>query len=299
MASDRGTMQRGGAPAGTPDQGGWPEPTAPSGRRLPSAPRERKPALAALALLLIVGGGLGAAFLVLQSGKRVAAIEIARQVGAGQQLPLSAMQQVQVAADSGISYVPWAEASQVARFFAGTTIPPGTLLTSAMVVQASQVTDGKDVIGLALKDGQWPGGLAAGDHVAVFAVAGSSNTSAGCPGAGGAVLAGDASVLSITTATSGGLVGSSQTGAADVTIAVNPAEAGAVACNASAGNVAIAVLPAGGQQPAGPAVTVPGTGAAKKQPAGSAGQGSAGQGSGGQGGTPSASSPPASPTGHG
>lgn len=251
MANERGTMQRGGVAAGAPEQGIWPEPTAPAGRRLPSAPRERKPALAALALLLIAGGALSAGFLMISSSKRVAAIEISQQVGAGQRLPLSAMQPVQVASDSGVQYVPWAEASQVARFYAGTTIPAGTLLTSGMVVRASAVTSGRDVMGLALKDGQWPTRLAVGDHVAVFSVTSQGSTaSAGCPGSGGSVLARNASVLDIATGSSGNLVGSSQSGAADVTIAVSPADAGAVACNASAGNVAIAVLPAGAIQPA-------------------------------------------------
>ena len=53
MASERGTMQR-GPTAGAQEQAAWAsEATAPAGRRLPSPQRERKPALAALALLLI------------------------------------------------------------------------------------------------------------------------------------------------------------------------------------------------------------------------------------------------------
>ena len=75
MPSDRSTLQR-GQPGGPEQQPFWPEPTSPAGRRLPSAPRERKPALAALAVLLIVGCALGTGLLVVQSGKRVAAIEV-------------------------------------------------------------------------------------------------------------------------------------------------------------------------------------------------------------------------------
>src|SRR5450759_5082068 len=94
----------------------WLRPT--TGRRVPGAPRERKPALAALAVLLILGGALGAGFLVLQSGKRVAAIEISQPIGVGQQIPRSAMQEVQIASGTGLDYVPWSEASQVAQFYA-------------------------------------------------------------------------------------------------------------------------------------------------------------------------------------
>src|SRR6266849_3057112 len=96
MSSDRGTMQRGPAP-GIDQQGAWSEPTAPAGRRVPRAPRERKPVLAALAVLLILGGALGAGLLVIQGSKRVAAIEISQPVGAGQRIPVTAMQPVQIA----------------------------------------------------------------------------------------------------------------------------------------------------------------------------------------------------------
>jgi len=237
-------MQR-GLTSTTQDQAIWPEATTPSSRRLPSGRRERKPALAAFALLLIVGGALAAGLLVVQSGKRVAAIEITQQVGAGQRIPLSAMQQVQVATGTGLDYVPWAEASQVAGFFAATTIPPGTLLTGAMVARASGVTTGRDILGLALKDGQLPAQLKPGDQVRIYAVSGQASGSAGCPGTGGDALTGDAVVVSVLTPGNGSLAGSSS-GTTDVTVAVSPADAGAVACDAAAGNVAVVVLPPAG-----------------------------------------------------
>jgi hypothetical protein len=244
MPSDRGTIQRGLA-SEAQGQGTWPEATAPSSRRLPAARRERKPVLAACALLLIIGGALAAGLLVVQSGKRVTAIEITQPVGTGQRIPAGAMQPVQVASGTGLDYVPWAEASQVARFYAATTIPPGTLLTSVMVARASGVTTGQDVLGLALKDGQLPAQLKAGDHVGIYAVSGPASGSAGCPGAGGDALTGDAVVVSVLMPGNGSLAGSSG-GTTDVTVAVSPADAGAVACAAAAGNVAVVVLPPAG-----------------------------------------------------
>jgi len=237
MPSDRGTLPRG--LTGSADQAPiWPEPTAPAGRRLPSAPRERKPALAALAVLLILGGALGAGFLVVQSGKRVAAIEISQPIGAGQQIPQSAMQEVQIAAGTGLGFVPWDEASQVARFFAVSVIPKGTLLTSAMVASTGASTAGKAVLGLALKDGQLPRGLQDGDHIDIYQVSDSQET---CPGTSGSTLAGDAVVLAIGTPS----VTSGSSALADVEVALNPGDAGAVACNAANGMVGIAVLPNG------------------------------------------------------
>jgi len=227
MPSDRGTLPRGSAGSGfagsNDPRTGWPEPTAPVGRRLPSAPRERKPALAALAVLLIIGGALGAGFLVIQSGKRVAAIEISQQIGAGQQIPLSAIQQVQITAGSGLAYVPWTEASQVARYFTVSTIPPGTLLTRAMVATTGTSVAGRAVLGLALKDGQLPHGLQDGDHIDIYQVS-------------------------------------------DVEVAVNPSDAGPVACNAANGIVGIAVLPDGGRGAAAAAGAGAGSGPAGATP---------------------------------
>jgi hypothetical protein len=244
MPSERGTIQRELA-SGTQGRGTWPEATAPSGRRLPTARRERKPALAAFALLLVIGGALAAGLLVIQSGKRVAAIEISQQVGAGQRIPSGAMQPVQVASGTGLDYVPWAEASQVTRFYAATTIPRGTLLTGAMVARVGGVTAGRDIVGLALKDGQLPAQLQAGDRIGIYALSGQAGGSAGCPGAGGAALTGDAVVVGVLTPGTGSLAGSAS-GTTDVAVAVSPADAGAVACDAAAGNVAVVVLPPAG-----------------------------------------------------
>jgi hypothetical protein len=231
-------MQRG--PASGSEQATWQEPVLPTGRRVPSAPRERKPVLAALAVLLVAGGALGAGFLVTQNAKRVAAIEIVSQVGEGQQIPQAAMQEVQIASGTGVNYVPWSEVGQVARFYAANAIPPGTLLNGAMVIRASGVTVGKDVLGLALKDGQLPGNLQISDHINIYDVAGGTGN---CPGTPGVALTRNAVVVGITIPAA-----SSGSGAADnVVVALNPADAGAVACNASNGSVGVAILPGGGK----------------------------------------------------
>ncbi len=244
MPHDRGTVPRGLA-GGNGQQPTWAGPTAPGARRPPGRPRERRPALAALAVLLILGGALAAGFLVLQSGRRVTAIEISAPIGAGQRIPLSSMQPVQLAAGTGLDYVPWAEASQVARFFTVSAIPAGTLLIRPMVAATGASVAGKAVLGLALKDGQLPRGLRDGDHVAIYQVSDAQET---CPGGSGGLLTADAVVLAIgaPAATSGSQA------QADVEVAVDPADAGAVACNAANGIVSVAVLPGGGLGP-GPA----------------------------------------------
>jgi hypothetical protein len=231
-------MQRGGP--GLEQQVPWAEPTAPAARKLPSTPRERKPLLAALAVLLIVAGAAAAGLIVVNSGHKVAAIEISRQVTDGQQLSMADMQEVQITVGDGLSYVPWNEASQVAQTFAATTIPAGTLLTQNMASSTDALPAGKDVVGLALKDGQVPAGLSAGDHINIYDV---SNSSQSCPGGSGSTLAHNAVVLS--DPQSSGAAGAAS-GVIDVKVALNPAEAGRVTCNAANGMVGVAILPSGG-----------------------------------------------------
>lgn len=232
MPGDRGTLTRRAQPA---QDSGQRRATAPGRRRPPQVARERKPALAALALLLIVGGALGAGYLVLQNEHRVAAIEVTQQLGAGEQIPAGALQEVQIAVSGGVAYVPWSEAGQVSRFYAATAIPPGTLLTSPMVARVNGLASGKSVVGLALKDGQLPDGLQAGDHVDLYQV---SDASQSCPGTPGSLLASNAVVLGISAPPA-----AASASAVDVRVALAPSAAGTVTCNAANSNVAVAVLP--------------------------------------------------------
>jgi hypothetical protein len=231
MASDRGTLSRAGLGG---DQAPWAEPTAPSGRRLPSAPRERKPALFALAILLVALGAGAAGLLVVRASAKVQAIEIVQQVNESGKIPVDAMQEVGLSAGSGVSYVPWSEAGQVAQYFAATTIPAGTLLTNNMVAAKSNVSATADIVGLSLKAGQLPGNLQPGDKVEAFAIG------SACGATAGTALTQSAQVTSVSGS-------ASATGtAASVTVAVQPADAGALTCAAANGNVGLALLPGSG-----------------------------------------------------
>ena len=238
MVTERGTLSRGAAT----DQQTWAEPTAPGGRRMPSAPRERKPALAALAVLLVALGAVAAGLLVINAGHRVAAVEIVQQVGQGEQIPASAIREVEISSDSGLDYVAWQYAGRVAGVYAATEIPAGTLLTEAMTSSTNNLAAGKVEVGLSLKAGQVPGNLLIGDTVEAFSV----GTGSGC---GTSANANSASTgVPIATGTVASLSGSaSETGNnAGVTLAVSSADAGTLACYASAGDVAITLMPGTG-----------------------------------------------------
>jgi hypothetical protein len=250
MVSDRGTLPRG---AVADQQGSWAEPTAPGGRRMPSAPRERKPALAALAVLLVALGAAAAGYLVINAGHRVGAVEITAEVGQGQQIPASAIKEVQINADTDVHYVAWQFANRVTGVFAAVQIPAGTLLTPSMTTATSNLTAGKVEVGLSLKPGQAPTDLLIGQTVRAFPVGTGSGCSSGGNGANGAGTGAGAGAAvtpgePITTGTIVSVSGNTATNGstAAVTLAVPETDAGILACYASAGDVAIALTPGPG-----------------------------------------------------
>lgn len=196
-----------GGPSGAPSGGapglGRSGLGASGGQRLPTPPRERKPALAALAVLLILGGALASAYLVMASGDRVSAIMIAQPVAAGQRIPQSALREVRIG-DTGIDYLSWAEAKAVTRHYATVPLVEGTLLTNGMISSTNDAASGRLVVGLALKPGQLPvGGVTEGKHVTVYAVGGEQDGGV----RPGTVLAADAIVVGAGAGGGGNTVG--------------------------------------------------------------------------------------------
>jgi len=219
---------------------------------MPSAPRERKPALAALAVLLVAVGAVAAGYLVINAGHRVGAVEITQEVGQGQRIPASAIKEVEIAANTGINYVAWQYANRVAGVYAAVQIPAGTLLTSAMTTATNNLAAGKVQVGLSLKPGQAPADLLIGQAVEAFGVGTGSGCGGATGGTGGTGGAGTGNAagpgVPITTGTIASVTGStaSNGSTAAVTLAVPSADAGVLACYASAGDVAIALTPGSG-----------------------------------------------------
>lgn len=207
-----------------------------AGQRLPVPPRERKPALAALAVLLILGGALTSAYLVIASGKRVSAIQISRPVAAGRQIPLSALREVPVG-DTGVAFINWSERAKVAKAYAAVPLVEGTLLTNKMTAPADTSARGRVVIGLALKPGQFPAGLQEGLRVSLYAVG--TTTSAGPKP--GTLLSADAIVNGVRAGGDSRLRGDQMM----IDVAVPPGEAPLLTQAASAGSVAVALVPDG------------------------------------------------------
>ncbi|MFE2357155.1 hypothetical protein [Streptomyces parvulus] len=222
-------------------------PAQPSvGDRLPSPPRERKPALAALAVLLILLGALGATMLVLRVGDRVEAIEITADIKPGESINKDNIKVVMVNDDSGANFVPWEQRAGLMELQAKSRLYKGTVVVGEMFAEKADMEQGKATVGVSLKQGQYPSGLDAGDNVAVYRVGskagGSTDQGAGASGSAGtdnSLLVERAVVESAPAAGGDGLTGTSQA----ATLTVDADDASAVAQAASAGEVAVVLIP--------------------------------------------------------
>ena len=209
---------------------------APVGERLPVAPRERKPALAALAVLLILVGALGATVLVMRAGNRVAAVKVVKPVGAGEVVTESNITEVMVAADSGVHYVEWSQRGILAKYRAQTDLVAGTVLVGEMLGETdTTVAKGKVVVGLSLSEGQFPPGLKAGDTVAAYQVGDDAAKLDATT-----VLTSSAKIKSVPSGSGDGI----SSGDSQFSVIVSESDAGALALAASAGNVALVLVPA-------------------------------------------------------
>ncbi|MFD6193169.1 hypothetical protein [Streptomyces sp. NPDC060275] len=221
-------------------------PAQPSvGDRLPSPPRERKPALAALAVLLILLGALGATMLVLQVGDRVEAIQVTADIKPGESITDDNIKVVMVNDDSGADFVPWEQREGLMKLQAKSTIYDGTVVVGQMFAKKSGMEQGKATVGVALKEGQYPKGLEAGDNVAVYRVGdkstggGDQEGSSGSAGADSSLLVERAVVEDASTASGDSITSTNL----PVTLTVDAADAAALAQAASAGEVAVVLIP--------------------------------------------------------
>lgn len=221
-------------------------PAQPSvGDRLPTPPRERKPALAALAVLLILVGALGATMLVLQAGDRIEVVKVTKAIPAGGSVGDDNTTSVLVAKDSGVAYVPWTQLNALKKLKALNPIPAGVIPVGQMFGDSAGVAEGKATVGLSLKAGQYPNNLESGDTVAAYRVtsggsASNSNSGSGSTGSatggGNTLIVDQAKVSYVKSEKSGELVGSTNL---PVTLLVDADQAAALAQAASNNEVAL------------------------------------------------------------
>ncbi|MGC5565624.1 hypothetical protein ACPYPG_22670 [Streptomyces sp. FR-108] len=221
------------------------------GERLPSPPRERKPALAALAVLLILVGALGATMLVLRAGDRIEVVKVTAEIQAGESVG-GKVKSVLVADDAGVNYIPWTQVDTLRKLKAKSTIYAGTLVIGEMFGTEASVPAGKAVVGLSLKEGQYPEGIEVGDLVAAYQVG--NNTSAnsgdktdsgstgssGSAGGAGTPIVDDARVTKVPDGSADSTISSTNQ---RVTVTVDESDAAALARAAAANEVALVKVP--------------------------------------------------------
>lgn len=142
----------------------------PAGGRLPGAPRERRPLLAVLAVLLIVGGALVAGLLAARLDQRTEMLVAAETLKAGHVIELTDLASTSVAASAG-ALIPAERAREVVGQTVRVEVTKGELLQSTQLDPAPAVKEGQTLVGLSLSVGRFPaGGVTPGDVVTLVNV---------------------------------------------------------------------------------------------------------------------------------
>lgn len=146
-----------------------------AGGRLPSTPRRRRPAIAALAALLIVGGALIAGVLAVRMDQRVAVVQVARDIGAGTPITEKDLAQTRVSADS-LNLVPADRVKEIIGTYAKVNLVKGQLLDSKQITPVTPISADKAAVGVVLVEGRAPAlGLRPSDQVELIRI-GQGNT---------------------------------------------------------------------------------------------------------------------------
>jgi hypothetical protein len=160
--------------------------------------RQRRPALVLVGVLLILVGAAVTAQLFLRVGGRTAVLAVARPVAAGHTITGQDLTEVRISIDSALRAVPASERSRVVGQVATVDLLARSLLTREALATASIPGAGQAIVGVALKAGQMPSALEAGDRVMVILTppAGTGGTAAPADQTG-RVLVEDAEVFDV------------------------------------------------------------------------------------------------------
>lgn len=123
--------------------------------RLPRPVRRRRPGLAALAVMLVVGSSAVSAGLVLNSGDTTSVLTVTRSVPAGQLLTAADLGTADISG-TGLTAVAASTRDDVVGLTAAVDLLPGTLLSDAMLTRDAVPSRGQAVVGLSLKPGLLP-----------------------------------------------------------------------------------------------------------------------------------------------
>ena len=152
--------------------------------RLAPAPSRRQLPVVAVGVLLVVGCALVFAVASINLGNRQAVLAVTQRVAAGQTIRTNDLTVVHVGLDSGVVPVSATDEATIIGRPAAVPLVPNSLLTLQQVGSSAALSANQAIVGIALKDGQFPPGLAAGAHVMVVETPGAAldQTAAGAGG---------------------------------------------------------------------------------------------------------------------
>ena len=213
-----------------------PVPAAPVSR--PAAgPRQWSARGVALAVLVVVLGGLVLLYAVPQFSHRVTVLAVATDVPVGSVITADDLTTAKITVDPHLRSVPAADRAAVVGKVAAVSLRAGTLVTLDGVGTSDGFTAGQVLVPLGLKAGQFPArGLDPGQHVWIIATPGTGNAGGGAAVSAAATEAVVAEVGRTDDAT----------GVTVIDVRVPSAAAVALGQFASTGNLLVLLLPTGG-----------------------------------------------------
>lgn len=240
MTTDLGrSSPNGGVPTASYDVRRTAPPSGPAAPRLVSPGRRRRPAIWALGLALVSGGGAVAAATTMAAGDRMPVLTVVRSVDAGTTITAADLGEARVAEDPQLQPIPTPQRETVIGQVAGVDLRPGTLLTRTQLTPLAIPAAGQALVGLALEPGKLPARrLQRGDRVLAVLTPGDASATPSSTGQAGA----DSTTRSAEVVSSGT---ASPDGRIVVDVVVAEAEAAGLAADAAAGSVSLVLLPRG------------------------------------------------------
>jgi hypothetical protein len=206
----------------------------------PAAPRPRRRswALAVIGVLVVTVCAVVFAAGWVQAGNRKPVLAVVQNVAAGQLLTAGDLQVVRVSVSGPVNLVPAGEEASVLGRPAAGPLPAGALLTSGDIGPPA-LAAGQDELGVAVKAGQYPPDLSAGQTVDVLATPAASSAGSTPQGSSSPALpVGQAVVLGVDV--------NASSGATVVELRLSQNAVPQVAAAAATGQIALATIPGGG-----------------------------------------------------
>ena len=187
-------------------------------------------------MVVVVGCALAFAVAATHLGSRQPVLVVARAVPAGSVIDDSDLAVVRISTDAALRPVAASQRTSIVGRTAAVPLAAGTLLSASELGPPVGLRAGEAAVGVALKAGQYPPGLAQGATVRVVDVGAPSSTGAGTTSAG-------VTVVNSATVTSVSLPGADTAATTVVGLEVPEVQADLVAALAAAGRIALVGVP--------------------------------------------------------